>query len=65
MMTDQHYSKIASLDSESSFMNILDDEFKNSMQIIIAECIGTIPKNYSVCLVFVYFKRNYFIWDLD
>jgi hypothetical protein len=33
---------------EQDTMNILDNEFKNIMEIIIAEHIGVISKNYSV-----------------
>jgi hypothetical protein len=29
-------------------MNILDNEFKNAMEIIIAEHTGVMTKNYSV-----------------
>jgi hypothetical protein len=38
--------------TENDSTNFLDDEFKNSMEIVIAEYIGTIPKNYFVDLVF-------------
>lgn len=37
---------------ENDSISILDDDFKNTMEILIAECIGLIPKNYLVDFVF-------------
>ncbi|CAF0917409.1 unnamed protein product [Rotaria sordida] len=49
-MGDQRHRYVTNLDNvnllENNPTNILDDEFKNSMEIFIAECIGTISKNY-------------------
>jgi len=50
----QYYSNLTNLDYESIKENdstpFLDDEFKNYMEILIAQDIGVIPKNYSVWL---------------
>jgi hypothetical protein len=50
----QYYSNLTIPDYESIKENdsthILDDEFKNYMEILIAQDIGVIPKNYSVWL---------------
>ncbi|CAF1203272.1 unnamed protein product [Rotaria sp. Silwood1] len=49
-MTNQHRNYVTNLFNvnliDYNSTNILDDEFKNSMEILIAECIGTITKNY-------------------
>ncbi|CAF2868791.1 unnamed protein product [Rotaria sp. Silwood2] len=49
-MSDQHHHYITNLFNvnllNNNSINILDDEFKNYMEILIAECIGTISKNY-------------------
>ncbi len=39
-----HYEIIPEQDT----MHILDDDFKNMMEVVIAEHTGVIPKNYSV-----------------
>jgi len=55
-MNDQHHYSTINFDyeyiPENDSINILDNEFKNSMEIFIAEYIGTIPKNYFVGLIF-------------
>ncbi|CAF0982345.1 unnamed protein product [Adineta ricciae] len=49
-MTEQQYHTITSLDyeniSELDAPNYLNNDFKNSMEILIAKHIGTISKNY-------------------
>ena len=44
-MNDQYYSTV---NDENIPTNILDNEFKNTMEILIAQSIGLISKNYSV-----------------
>ncbi|CAF0920963.1 unnamed protein product [Adineta steineri] len=52
MMNDRYTGNVTNLDyenvSENDSINILDDQFKNCMEILIAQCIGAIPKNYSI-----------------
>lgn len=65
-MDDQQQQNIVNLVyediTENDTTNFLDDEFKNSMEIVIAEYIGTIPKNYFVDLVFLFeCKKQIFI----
>jgi len=65
-MNDQQQRSISNLDyediTENDTTNFFDDKFKNSMEIIIAKYIGTIPKNYSVDLVFLFeCKKQIFI----
>ncbi|CAF1632875.1 unnamed protein product [Adineta ricciae] len=51
-MTEQQYYTVTSLDyeniSELDAPNYLNNDFKNSMEILIAKHIGTISKNYQI-----------------
>jgi hypothetical protein len=53
-MDDDQYINIANFDQDDASTNILDVEFKNATAILIAEFTGSIPQNYSVCLVFYF-----------
>jgi hypothetical protein len=44
MVTNLDYENVSQDDST----HLLDDQFKNQMEILIAEYIGSIPKNYFV-----------------
>jgi hypothetical protein len=55
-MNDQQHITLTTVDyetiPENDSINFFDDDFKNLMEIIIAEYIGSIPKNSFVDLVF-------------
>lgn len=53
-MNDQQFDYEALIENDP--IHILDSEFQNTMQILIAESIGSIPKNYFVDH-FIFFNR--------
>ncbi len=65
MMEDQQRSILTNGDYEQipeqiGTTNIFDNNFRNSMEVIIAECIGVIPKNYFVNQFFFQMQKNVF-----
>ncbi len=65
-MTDQQRSLRTTVDDESipenNSINILDDQFRNSMEILIAEYIGAIVKNYFVEFCFLFQDKKLIIF---